>query len=76
MKFLVEARTLNYEKNVTLPFKSRRGLAANSMKDLVKYRGEQNPWVKGSVCFVQEFALPPFSPLCGGSFKTKQALNL
>ena len=26
------------------------------------YSGEQNPWVKGSVWFVLEFALPPFSP--------------
>ena len=29
---------------------------------LLLYRGEQNPWVKGSVCFVLAFALPPFSP--------------
>ena len=27
-----------------------------------KYRGEQNPWVKGSVCLFIEFELPPFSP--------------
>ena len=26
------------------------------------YRDEQNTWVKGSVCLVLEFALPPFSP--------------
>ena len=26
------------------------------------HRGELNPWVKCSVCFVLEFALPPFSP--------------
>ena len=25
------------------------------------YRGGVNPWVKGSVCFVLKFALPPFS---------------
>ena len=39
-------------------------------------RGSVNPSVKGSVCFILKFALPPFSPLCGASFKTKQALNL
>ena len=26
------------------------------------YRGEINPWVKGSVCLVLELALPPFLP--------------
>ena len=26
------------------------------------YRDEQNPWIKGSACFVLEIALPPFSP--------------
>ena len=29
---------------------------------LYSYGGEQNPWVKGSVCSVLKFALPPFSP--------------
>ena len=29
---------------------------------LFQYRGELNPWVKGSACLVLEFALPPFSP--------------
>ena len=30
--------------------------------EVALYRGEQNPWVKGSACIVLEFALPPFSP--------------
>ena len=43
------------------------------------YRGERNPWVKGSVFFVLIFALPSLfspSPLCGAILKRKQALNL
>ena len=43
------------------------------------YRGQVISWVKGSVCFVFEISTPSHcfpSPLCGGSFKTKQALNL
>ena len=28
----------------------------------VQYRAEGISWVKGSVCFVLKFALPPFSP--------------
>ena len=30
--------------------------------DLLMYRGEHIPWVKGSVCYALEFPLPPFSP--------------
>ena len=29
---------------------------------LVDYRAQVISWVKGSVCFVLKFALPPFSP--------------
>ena len=41
-----------------------------------KYRGRVIPWVKGTVCFVFEISIPFHffpSPLCDGSFKTKQA---
>ena len=33
----------------------------NHNLDVHMYRGAQNPWVKGSVCLVLEFTLPPFS---------------
>ena len=30
---------------------------------LPNIQGRENPWIKGSVCLVLEFALPPFSPI-------------
>ena len=37
-------------------------MAEESEQKSYLYRGEHNPWVKGSVCLVLEFAPPPFSP--------------
>ena len=39
--------------------------------DHLVYRGGVNPWVKGYVCFILKFALPPFLPLSPLECKNK-----
>ena len=46
-------------------------LPSISLENFVIYRGAQNPWVKGPVRSVLEFALPPFSPPLWWTFQNK-----